>query len=114
MLGDIPCVFIAVVVEGDAVEPVPHRAHWQPVDYNALHGGIQRWYVPLAQEMVTSPAWSALLLGLARITSAFKGERLLAARVDDMAAALVARLRSVIPAPVRIELVFDGPPDGEN
>ncbi|MFG6466530.1 2OG-Fe dioxygenase family protein [Roseateles sp. BYS87W] len=63
------------VVDGDAVTLSPHRAHWQPLDYNALHGGIQRWYVPLAQEMVTSPAWNALLVGLARVTSALKGER---------------------------------------
>ena len=21
---------------------VPHRAHWQPLSYNALHGGMQR------------------------------------------------------------------------
>jgi hypothetical protein len=63
------------VADGDSLTLSPHRAHWQPVDYNALHGGIQRWYVPLAQEMVASPAWTALLLGLARVTSAFKGER---------------------------------------
>ena len=63
------------VADGDTLTLSPHRAHWQPLDYNALHGGIQRWYVPLAQEMSASPAWTALLLGLARITSAFKGER---------------------------------------
>ncbi|RZI94655.1 MAG: hypothetical protein EOP39_30285, partial [Rubrivivax sp.] len=26
------------VVEGSDVRQVPHRAHWQPVEYNALHG----------------------------------------------------------------------------
>ena len=31
------------IVEGDIVEQVPHRAHWQPVEYNALHGGLERW-----------------------------------------------------------------------
>ena len=25
----------------------PHRAHWQPVEYNALHGGMQRWFAPM-------------------------------------------------------------------
>ncbi|MCF8206192.1 MAG: 2OG-Fe dioxygenase family protein [Methylotenera sp.] len=63
------------VADGNTLTASPHRAHWQPLDYNALHGGIQRWYVPLAQEMVASPAWTALLLGLARVTSAFKGEQ---------------------------------------
>lgn len=63
------------VVDGDRLTLAPHRAHWQPLDYNALHGGIQRWYVPLAQEMADSPAWKALLLGLARVASAIKGEQ---------------------------------------
>ena len=61
------------VADGDTLTLAPHRAHWQPVDYNALHGGIQRWYVPLAQEMAASPAWAALLLGLTRVASAIKG-----------------------------------------
>ncbi len=26
------------------LELAPHRAHWQSVDYNALHGGIERWF----------------------------------------------------------------------
>lgn len=63
------------VADGDSLTLAPHRAHWQPLDYNALHGGIQRWYVPLAQEMVASPAWTALLLGIARVASAIKGEQ---------------------------------------
>ncbi|HTG77550.1 MAG TPA: 2OG-Fe dioxygenase family protein, partial [Steroidobacteraceae bacterium] len=24
----------------------PHRAHWQPTTYNALHGGLERWFEP--------------------------------------------------------------------
>jgi len=63
------------VADSDALTLAPHRAHWQPVDYNALHGGIQRWYVPLAQEMSESPVWRALLLGLARVASGLKGEQ---------------------------------------
>ena len=63
------------VADGGTLTLAPHRAHWQPLDYNALHGGIQRWFVPLAQEMVASPAWTALLLGLARTASALKGEQ---------------------------------------
>ena len=26
---------------------VPQRAHWQPIEYNALHGGIERWFEPI-------------------------------------------------------------------
>ncbi|RYF67664.1 MAG: hypothetical protein EOO22_19040, partial [Comamonadaceae bacterium] len=29
-------------VNGHDLQQVPHRAHWQPVEYNALHGGMQR------------------------------------------------------------------------
>ncbi|MDP3083915.1 MAG: 2OG-Fe dioxygenase family protein [Rubrivivax sp.] len=54
------------IVDSDRVQAVPHRAHWQPVEYNALHGGIERWFEPLAADMVADPAWAALLSGLAR------------------------------------------------
>ena len=53
------------VVERGALHPVPHRAHWQPVEYNALHGGIERWFAPLEPAMGTHPAWQALITGLA-------------------------------------------------
>ena len=35
------------VVEGGELVQAPHRAHWQPVEYNALHGGMQRWFEPV-------------------------------------------------------------------
>jgi hypothetical protein len=49
-----------------ALTRVPHRAHWQPVDYNALHGGIERWFQPVDEGLDGYPAWAALLrhLGL--------------------------------------------------
>lgn len=55
------------VVEGDRVEPAPHRAHWQPVEYNALHGGMERWFEPLSNEMIHLPSWSALLVALGEL-----------------------------------------------
>ena len=39
----------------------PHRAHWQPVDYNALHGGIERWFEPIAPEVCSDRTWRTLL-----------------------------------------------------
>ena len=48
-----------------SVQAVPHRAHWQPVQYNALHGGTLRWFEPLAPQWAASPAWQRLLLALA-------------------------------------------------
>jgi hypothetical protein len=63
------------VVEGDAVQPVPHRAHWQPLAYNALHGGMQRWFAPLLPALSGHPAWRVLLLRLAQVASGLKGQR---------------------------------------
>ena len=44
------------VVDGSTVVPAPHRAHWQPLEYNALHGGIERWFEPLSPAMTQHPA----------------------------------------------------------
>ncbi len=38
-----------------------HRAHWQPTDYNALHGGFERWFDPVEAEVAKAPAWTALI-----------------------------------------------------
>ncbi|MBL8308324.1 MAG: 2OG-Fe dioxygenase family protein [Rubrivivax sp.] len=61
------------VVDGAVVAPVPHRAHWQPVEYNALHGGIQRWFEPLPAALAADPAWAALLSGLADVAALLRG-----------------------------------------
>lgn len=61
------------VADGTTLRPVGHRAHWQPLDYNALHGGIERWFEPMSPEALALPAWNALMLGLARIASVLKG-----------------------------------------
>jgi hypothetical protein len=63
------------VVDGAAVEAVPPRAHWQSIDYNALHGGIERWFEPLPPTLVRDPAWQALLSALGRCASALRGAR---------------------------------------
>ena len=63
------------IVDGTAVTLVPHRAHWQPVEYNALHGGLERWFEPITQAFVEQPAWPQLLRGLSVCCSALKGPR---------------------------------------
>lgn len=45
----------------------PHRAHWQPVDYNALHGGFERWFEPVEPAVATATAWTTLLINLGRL-----------------------------------------------
>jgi hypothetical protein len=42
----------------------PHRAHWQPVDYNALHGGMERWFEPMEASVIEAAAWQKLLKSL--------------------------------------------------
>lgn len=61
------------VVEGAAVTPVPHRAHWQPVEYNALHGGMERWFEPVLPAVAGAPVWQHLLRALGNAASAFRG-----------------------------------------
>ncbi|GAC1609080.1 MAG: 2OG-Fe dioxygenase family protein [Ramlibacter sp.] len=52
---------------------VPHRAHWQPVEYNALHGGMQRWFAPMHEGTLAQPVWQRLLQRLATAASAMRG-----------------------------------------
>ncbi|MEO6032537.1 MAG: 2OG-Fe dioxygenase family protein [Burkholderiaceae bacterium] len=61
------------VVDGAAVRIAPHRAHWQPLEYNALHGGLERWFEPIRTEVVESDVWGRLLLRVATECSALKG-----------------------------------------
>ena len=58
------------IAEGDELRQVTHRVHWQSLDYNALHGGMQRWFEPIQPEITASSAWAKLLLGLANLFSA--------------------------------------------
>jgi hypothetical protein len=43
------------------------------VEYNALHGGLQRWFQPVLPGTLGNPAWPALLVSLAAQCSARKG-----------------------------------------
>ncbi len=51
----------------ESLVQAPHRAHWQPTDYNALHGGFERWFEPLEDAMAGAPAWQDLLKALGRL-----------------------------------------------
>lgn len=45
------------VHESGTLAQVPHRAHWQSLDYNALHGGMARWFEPILDRTLYQPAW---------------------------------------------------------
>lgn len=51
---------------------VPHRAHWQPTDYNALHGGFERWFEPVEPAVSAAPAWTELLTSLGNLFAQVK------------------------------------------
>ena len=49
---------------GASLTLAPHRAHWQPTSYNALHGGLERWFEPIAAEVVGAPVWTQLVASI--------------------------------------------------
>lgn len=53
-----------VDTQAGALLQVPHRAHWQSVQYNALHGGFERWFEPVQPQVAQAPAWQTLLTQL--------------------------------------------------
>ncbi|MBG6077079.1 2OG-Fe dioxygenase family protein [Polaromonas sp. CG_9.11] len=59
-------------LDGSALEQTPHRAHWQPTDYNALHGGFERWFDPVEPAVAEAPAWQDLLASLGRLFAQVK------------------------------------------
>ena len=56
-------------VQRPGAEPaaVPHRAHWQPTSYNALHGGMERWFEPVEAAVSGAVAWRQLLGSLGEL-----------------------------------------------
>jgi hypothetical protein len=60
------------VLEGDTLSQVEHRAHWQSLDYNALHGGMRRWFEPIEPAVATAPAFVQLVLGLGAVFAAIR------------------------------------------
>ena len=55
--------FVHDVARGDVLLTA-HRAHYQPVTYNALHGGMERWFSPLDTSLTTAPGFLSLVRGL--------------------------------------------------
>jgi len=61
------------VVRHGEVALMPHRAHWQPLAYNALHGGMQRWFEPVQPQVLALPGWNALLRWTSAVASDLRG-----------------------------------------
>jgi hypothetical protein len=62
------------VVSEAGVQAAAHRAHWQPVEYNALHGGMERWFEPL-EDGTWSEALHAVLAWLGKLSSQLRGSQ---------------------------------------
>jgi hypothetical protein len=62
------------VQEAGGLELVPRRAHWQSEDYNALHGGMHRWFEPVSASTLAQPAWSGLIEGFGRLFAQLRGQ----------------------------------------
>ena len=58
------------VVQSGQVQQAPHRAHWQPVEYNALHGGMERWFAPMEPTTLAKPVWQQLVAALTGVCDA--------------------------------------------
>jgi hypothetical protein len=57
---------------GSELKMAPHRAHWQSLDYNALHGGIERWFEPITQALANDLRWQAVIKNTAELLSSLK------------------------------------------
>jgi hypothetical protein len=53
--------FAAFRATPEAVLRKPHQPHYQSRDYNALNGGIERWFEPVTDAIGTHPALRAIL-----------------------------------------------------
>ena len=50
-----------------AIAEQVHRPHWQPLDYNALHGGFERHFAAIESAALAEPALPAIISSLARL-----------------------------------------------
>jgi hypothetical protein len=62
-----------IIDKGGELSLVPQRAHWQPIEYNALHGGLERWFEPIDAAVIALPAWRGIVLAFAALASRLRG-----------------------------------------
>jgi hypothetical protein len=53
------CAVVHVEGHDAQLTEVPHRPHWQSTAYNALHGGLERWFEPIDRRMAEAGVWRA-------------------------------------------------------
>jgi hypothetical protein len=63
-----------LVFDNNTLRLAPHRAHWQPVEYNALHGGMERWFEPVSGAVLEAAVWQRLIMQLAQFCCKVSGK----------------------------------------
>lgn len=62
----------SIILRGQDVELTAYRPHWQPVSYNALHGGIHRHFAPCDESFIHNKAFTDLIVELGNTFSKVK------------------------------------------
>jgi hypothetical protein len=68
--------FAAFAASAAGLERKPHQPHYQSRDYNALNGGVARWFDPVTEEAAAHPAMHAILTTCHRLFDALTPEPL--------------------------------------
>lgn len=66
--------FAAFAASSAGLERKPHQPHYQSRDYNALNGGVARWFAPIKDEVAAHPAMHAVLTTCHRLFDALTPE----------------------------------------
>src|SRR6201997_1290018 len=53
--------FAAFRASSDGITRKPHQPHYQSRDYNPLNGGVERWFLPVADAIGAHPALHGIL-----------------------------------------------------
>jgi hypothetical protein len=62
--------FAAFAASAAGLERKPHQPHYQSRDYNALNGGVARWFEPVTEATAAHPAMGAILTTCHRLFDA--------------------------------------------
>ena len=58
---------------GSAIERQPHQPHYQSLEYNPVHGGIARWFEPIAPESARAATLQTVLAFCRQLFEALAG-----------------------------------------
>jgi hypothetical protein len=71
--------------DGGPIERQPHQPHYQSLDYNPLHGGVARWFEPIAPDLGSGPTLRTVLAFCRALFESLAGTRPALSRVEGPA-----------------------------